>query len=72
MINGGPFSWKSRRQDNVSLSTSEAEFVAASLSGQEAIYIRETLIDFEFSQTKATLLYEDNLACVVMSENPVS
>ena len=65
MINGGPFSWKSRRQDNVSLSTSEAEFVAASLSGQEAIYIRETLIDFEFSQTKATLLYEINLAGVV-------
>jgi len=26
---------------------------------------------FEVSQTKATLLYEDNLACVAMSENPV-
>ena len=65
MINGGPFSWKSRRQDNVSLSTSEAEFAAASLSGQEAIYPRETLIDFEFSQTKATLLYEDNLSLVL-------
>ena len=67
-MNGGPISWKSRRQDNVSL----AEFVAASRqAGQEAIYLRETLIDFGFSQTKATLLYEDNLACVVMSENPV-
>jgi len=30
MMNGGPISWKSRRQDNVSLSTSEAEFVEAS------------------------------------------
>jgi len=71
MMNGGPISWKSRRQDNVSLSTSEAEFVAASLTGQEAIYLRETLTDFGFSQTKATLLYEDNLACVATSENPV-
>jgi len=70
-MNGGPISWKSRRQDNVSLSTSEAEFVAASLSGQEAIYLRKTLTDFGCSQTKATLLYEDNLACVAMSENPV-
>jgi len=35
MMNGGPISWKSRRQDKVSLSTSEAEFVAASLAGQE-------------------------------------
>jgi len=66
-MNGGPISWKSRRQDNGFLSTSEAEFVAASLTGP----IRETLTDFGFSQTKATLLYEDNLACVAMSENPV-
>jgi len=55
----------------VSLSISTDEFVAASQAGQEAIYFRETLNDFEFSQTKATLLYEDNLACVAMSENPV-
>jgi len=71
MMNGGPISWKSQRQDNVSLSISEAEFVAASHAGQEAIYLRETLTDFGFSRTKATPLYEDNLACVTMSENPV-
>jgi len=71
MINGGPISWKSRRQDNVSLSTSEHEFVAASQAGQEAIYLRETLTNFGFSQLTATFLYEDNLACVAMSENPV-
>jgi len=73
MMNGGPLSWKSRQQDNVSLSTFEAEFVAASLAGQKTIYPRETLTDFGFShtQTKAILLYEDNLACVAMSENTV-
>jgi len=70
-MNGGPISWKSCRQDDESLPTSEAEFVAASQAGQEAIYLRETLTDFGFSQNKATLLYEDNLACVAMSENPV-
>ena len=71
MMNGGPISCKSRRQDNVSLSTSEAKFVAASLAGQEAIYLPEMLTNFGFSQTKAILLYEDNLACVAMSKNPV-
>jgi len=71
MMNGGPISWKSRRQDHVSLSTSEAKFVAASQAGQKAIYLRETLTDLGFSQTKATLLYEDNLVCVAMSENPM-
>jgi len=71
MMNGGSISWQSRRKDNVSLFTSEAEFVAASQAGLEAIYLRETLIDFGFSQTQATLLCEDILACVAMSENPV-
>jgi len=42
-----------------------------SLAVQEAIYLRETLTDFGFSQTKDTLLYGDNLACVAMSENQV-
>ena len=55
----------------MSPSTFEAEFVAASQAGQEAIYLRETLTDFGFPQTKVTLLYEDNLACVAMSENQV-
>ena len=54
MMNGGPISWKSRRQDNVSLSTSEAEFVAASQAGQEALYLRETLKDFGYQQNTAT------------------
>jgi len=46
-------------------------FVAASQAGQEAIYLRETQTDFWYSQTKATLLYKDNLACIAMRENPV-
>ena len=71
LMNGRPISWRCRRQDNVSLSTSEAEFVAASQAGPEAIYLCETLNDFVLSATKATLLYEDNLAYVAMSENPV-
>jgi len=42
MMTGGPTSWKRQRQENVSLSTSEAEFVASSQAGQEAIYLSET------------------------------
>jgi len=54
MMNSGLISWKSQRQDNMSLSTSETEFVAVSQAGQEAtrIYLRETSTDFGFSKTK--------------------
>ena len=71
MMNGGPISWESCRHDNVSLSTSEAEFVAASQAAQEVVYLRETLRDFGYEQHAATEIYEDNLACIAMSENPV-
>jgi len=71
MMNGGPISWKSHRQDNVSLSTSEAKFVATSQAGQVALYLRETLKDFGYQQNITTETYEDNLICVAMSENPV-
>jgi len=47
---GGPISgsWKSQHQNNVSLFTSEAEFVEDSQDGQEMIYLHETLTDFRF------------------------
>ena len=71
MMTGGAVSWKSRRQDCVSLSTSEVEYVAASQCGQEVLYLREILRDFGYTQENPTNVYEDNLACVAMSENPV-
>jgi len=73
-MNSGPISWKSRRhgEDIVSLSTSESDVVAASQAGQKTLYLRETLKDFGYQQNTATEIYEDNLACVAMSENPLA
>ena len=42
-LNGGAISWRSSRQVGVTLSSSEAEFVDASQSDQEVIYLRELL-----------------------------
>jgi Reverse transcriptase (RNA-dependent DNA polymerase) len=71
MLNGGPISWKSRRQDSVALSTSEAEYMAASEVGKEIQYLRALLHDVGFTQLSPTNVYEDNLACIAMSTNPV-
>ena len=54
-----------------SLSTSEAEYVAASQYGQEVVCLREILRDNGFTRTGPTRIYQDHLACVAMSENPV-
>jgi hypothetical protein len=71
MMNGGPISWKSRRQDSVALSTSEAEYMAASEVGKEILYLHVILRDAGYAQTVPTNIYEDNLACIAMSTNPV-
>jgi hypothetical protein len=61
-LNGGPISWKSLRQGGVTLSSSEAEFVAASQAGQEVVYLRALLRGFEYTQKGPTEIWEDNVS----------
>jgi hypothetical protein len=71
-LNGGPISWKSSRQGGVTLSSSEAEFVAASQAGQEVVYLRALLRGFGYTQKGPTEIWEDNASCIMMSENPTN
>ena len=69
-MNNGPISWRAKRQSCTTLSSAEAEFVAASVCGQEVIYLCNLLRDLGYRQTSATKIFEDNAACIAMSENP--
>jgi hypothetical protein len=71
-LNGGAISWRSSRQGGVTLSSSEAEFVAASQAGQEVVYLRVLLRGFGYTQKKPTEIWEDNASCIMMSENPTN
>ena len=53
----------------VTLSSSEAEFVAASQAGKEILYLRALLKGFACPQKRPTELWEDNSSCILMSEN---
>ena len=71
-LNGAPISWRSCRQGGVTLSSSEAEYVVASAVTQEYAYLRALLSGFDRSPLGATRVWEDNAACILMSENPVN
>jgi len=45
-LNGAPISWRSCRQEGVTLSSSETEYVAASAVAQENAYLRAVLSGF--------------------------
>lgn len=45
MLNGGPVSWCSKRQSTVTLSSTEAEYIALTLAAKEATWLRLLLTE---------------------------
>jgi hypothetical protein len=56
----------------VTLSSVEAEYVATSAAAQDTVYLRSLLDGFRFSERGPTEVWEDNAACISMSENSVN
>jgi KUP system potassium uptake protein len=46
-LNGGAVSWKTKKQDTIALSSTEAEYIALSEAMKEAIWIRRLLREVE-------------------------
>ena len=57
---GGAIYYKSRFQPTIALSSTEAEFVAATDAGKTILYIRTILEELGLEQKDATILYIDN------------
>jgi len=72
LVSGGPVSWLSKKQSIVTLSTTEAEYVALSTATQEAVWIRKLLSDFGASLSQATTIMEDNQGAICLARNPVT
>ena len=66
-FNGGPIVWSSKRQPCVAVSSSEAEYYAASLAGLDVMYYRRLLAELGHTQPSPTIVHEDNMACIYLS-----
>lgn len=55
----------------VTLSTTEAEFVAATSSSCQAIWLRRLLETLSNHQQNPTLIYCDNTSTIKLSKNPI-
>jgi hypothetical protein len=69
LINGGAVSWSSRKQELVTLSTAEAEYVAATHAAKEAIWLRRFIGELFSPISAPTTLYCDNQAAVALASN---
>ena len=70
MLGGATISWMSKKQAVVALSSTEAEYIALSVAGQEATWLRRLLESMNQKQTNGTILYGDNIGAIHLSKNP--
>ena len=69
-ICGGAVSWRSKKQSCVALSTAEAEYMALASATQEAIWMKQLIMDLcaEILK-KPVLIYEDNKSAICITKN---
>ena len=75
ILMGAPISWGSKKQSSVSLSTSEAEYIASSLAVQEGKWINHLLCEILNATCEPgpeLKIFEDNQSCIKMTKNPVN
>jgi hypothetical protein len=66
----GAISWRSKLQDVVTLSTTEAEYIAATHAGQELLWMRNLLTELGYSFTTPHTLFIDNQSAISVTQNP--
>lgn len=69
-MGSGAISWSSRLQGIVALSTTEAEFIAATSAGQEILWLRNLFTEFGYTMDFPSTLYIDNRSALSVAKNP--
>jgi hypothetical protein len=65
------FTWLSKKQPIVTLSTCEVEYVAASWSVCHVIWLRKLLCELKLPHPEATAIRVDNKSAIELAKNPV-
>lgn len=68
-FSGGAVSWRSRKQPIISLSSTEAEYVAASEAGRELLWLRYLIGELTHPLQKATPLRCDNQSAIAIVDS---
>jgi transposase InsO family protein len=70
-LGNAAISWKCKKQDSVSKSSTEAEYRAMSAACSEIVWLRGLLTELGFSQGQPTSLHADNTSAIQIAANPV-
>jgi len=71
LMSGGVVAWSSRKQPIVTLSTTEAEYVATTTCACQAIWMKRILKEIGHEQDEEMILFCDNTSTTKLSKNVV-
>lgn len=69
LVDGGAVSWSSKKQELVTTSTTEAEYVAATHAAKEAIWIRRLLGEVYRPLAEPTTLHSDSQSAIALTKD---
>jgi hypothetical protein len=64
-------SWESKKKPIVSISSIEAEHVAATTKACHAVWLKRLLMDFGYTTKEPILIFFDNKSAIFLSKNSV-
>ena len=69
LVDGGAVTWSSKKQELVTLSTTEAEYVTATHAAKEAIWIWRLIREIFHPLTVPTTLYSDSKSAIALAKD---
>jgi hypothetical protein len=71
MLGNGPVIWQSKKQPIIALSTTEAEYIAATTAITDIMWLRNLLQELGILKDKPTTLYQDNRSTMLQISKSV-
>ena len=71
LLGNKAISWASKKQTIVALSSTKAEYMAATSAACEATWLRKILQDVQQDSKTPTIIHCDNMSTIAMTKNPV-
>lgn len=70
-LGGNPITWCSQKQDIVALSSCEAEFMAATETDKQGVWLQDLLEEIYGRKSDKVMIHIDNKSAIVLTKNPV-